>query len=171
MRWLDRLLARWTPPKRQPIAMLERAGEVVEIEGRIEALGLLEDPVTGASAVLIHYRARIPGVGQRYFGVLETRQVADRVIAVDFMLRDQTGAARIVVAGARQDAVDLHLRLLEQFGVALMPEVDLMVPGEWIRVRGRVRSLGESGSPHRREPDGAVVVAEAFERVSRPVRA
>lgn len=165
MRWLDRLLARWSPATHLPIAGLERAGQLVEIEGRIEALGLLEDPISGTPAVLIHYRARIPGVGQRYFGVLETRRVADLVLAVDFVLRDETGAARIVVASKLPDVAELHVRLLEQFGVALMPEVELMVPGEWIRVRGRVRSLGESGSPHRREPDGVVVVAEAFERV------
>jgi hypothetical protein len=165
VRWLDRLLACWSSPERLPIAALERTGQLVEVEGRIEALRLLEDPVQGASAVLIHYRARIPGLGQRYFGVLETRQVADLVVVVDFVLRDETGAARIVVEGKGPDLVELHVRLLDQFGVALMPEVDLMVSGEWIRVRGRVRSLGESGSPHRRDPDGVVVVAEAFERV------
>jgi len=166
VRWLDRLLARTQSPDLRAIASLDRAGEVVEIEGRIKALGLLEDPLSGTPAVLIHYRARVPGVSQRYFGVPDAREVAEVVRSVEFVLRDDSGVARIVVEGeGTRDLVALHRELHEQFGVALLAESELLEPGDRVRVRGRVRSLGEAGSPHRREPDDAVVLADGFELI------
>jgi hypothetical protein len=163
VRWLDRLLGRRGAYLGRPISAVAAVGERVELEGRVEALTVLRDPIAGEPAVVMDYRARRPGVAQRYFGLHEGKDGVEASEAVDFVLRDRTGAALIEVERG-VDVGELHRRLREEFGIELEATVERLTPEDAIRVRGRVRELKE-GSPHRREPWTVVVTADELERV------
>lgn len=162
MRWLDRLLGRGGSYFGCRISEIATVDQRVEIEGQVEALSVLHDPITGEPAVVLDYQARKPGVAQRYFGIDERDRGIAATQAVDFVLRDPTGAALIEVARGG-DVGRLHQRMHEEFGIGLDATVDRIAAGDRIRVRGRVRTLDEGSSPHRREPWMVVVVAEELE--------
>ncbi len=164
MRWLDRLLARGGGYTSSRIAAIDAVAQAVVLEGQIEALSVLHDPISSAPAVVLDYAARTPGFTQRYFGIHEgDGRIAARQ-AVDFVLHDATGAALIEVEHGG-DVGELHRRLRADFGIDLDAKVEHIAPGDRVRVRGRVRALGDDGSPHRREPWTAIVVADELERV------
>jgi hypothetical protein len=164
MRWLDRLLARSGGYSSSRISALEVIHQDVELEGQVEALSLLWDPLSGEPAVLLDYDARPPGVAQRYFGIHERNGGIVARQAVDFVLRDPTGGALIEVDRGR-DISELHRRLRSEFGIGLQATSDRVAPGDRVRIRGRVRALGEGSSPHRREPWTVVVSAHELELV------
>jgi len=164
MRWLDRLLARGGGYDRVRVSAIEAVDQDVELEGQVEALSVLVDPIAGEPAVVLDYRARPPGIAQRYFGIHESDGSIGARQAVDFVLRDATGAALIEVERGAEVG-ELHRRLQDQFGVGLRATVDRVAPGDQIQVRGRVRALIGGSSPHRREPWSVVVSAHELERV------
>ncbi len=159
MRWLDRLRSRLQGYAPRRVGELVRAGARVELEGQIEALTQLEDPLEGAPAVVLRYRARSPGISQRYFGIPDDRGTMEGFQATDFVLRDASGAALIQVERGG-DLGELHRRLHAEFGIGLQVELERLAAGDTVRVRGHVRELVGGGSPHRREPWSVVVVAE-----------
>lgn len=162
MRWLDRLLARRGGYTSCRISAIEAVDQAVELEGEVEGLSLLRDPIFGEPAVVLEYTARTPGVTQRYFGIHGTEAGLAVGQAVDFVLRDPTGAARIEVESGA-DVGELHRRLRAEFGIDLDSQVQRVEPGDRVRIRGRVRSLGDQSSPHRREPWSIVVRADEIE--------
>lgn len=164
MRWLDRLLGRGGAYYPSPISGLEHVGQRVVLEGQVETLSVLHDPILGEPAVVLDYRARKPGVAQRYFGLQGEESGIRASEAVDFVLRDPTGAALIEVARGG-DVTGLHRQLHEEFGIDLDAKVERIAPGDRIRVRGRVRALGQQSSPHRREAWTVVVLAEDLELI------
>jgi hypothetical protein len=162
MRWIDRLLARPGPYQRRQIAAIERGDTRVELEGEVEALELLHDPVDGTAAVFLEYHARRPGFAQRLFGIDDVAAEIAGCQATNFVLRDASGAALIEVdRGA--DIGGLHRRLREEFGVQLEVRVEHVVPGDTVRLRGRVRAWADHGSPHRREPWAVIVALDELE--------
>src|SRR5262245_24038033 len=150
MRWIDRLLARTGPYQPRQIAAIEQSDTRVELEGEVEALELLHDPVDGTAAVLLEYHARRPGFAQRFFGIDDVAAEIAGCQATNFVLRDASGAALIEVARGADIGV-LHHRLHEEFGVALEVRVAYVAPGDTVRLRGRVRARADHGSPHRRD--------------------
>lgn len=164
MRWLDRLLARRGGYDHSQISAIAAVDQAVVLEGQIEALSLLQDPVSGVPAVVLDYAARTPGVTQRYFGIHEGHGGIAAHQAVDFVLRDASGAALIEVERGG-DVGELHRRLQADFGIGLDAQVQRVGPGDRVRVRGHVRSLGGRSSPHRREPWTVTVFADEIERI------
>lgn len=163
MRWLARLLKLGSPEyTRRRVDELVRVDEQVEIEGVVEAVELLHDPLSGEPAVVLNYLARRPGVAARYFSIQTNEGDVEAYQATNFVVRDDSGAALIEVGRGTQIA-ELHAELLERFGVNLEAEVERVGPGDRIRVRGRVRRQAEGGSPHRREPWTAVVILDELE--------
>jgi hypothetical protein len=160
--WLDRLLSREGPYQSRRIEAIDCDDTRVELEGEVEALELLHDPVEGEPAVVLNYRAQRPGVAQRYFGIHEAAGEIEGYQATNFVLRDESGAALIEVERGG-DLAKLHRRLRDEFGVDLQVEVDHIAPGDRVRLRGRVRARTEEGSPHRREPWAVVVSLDELE--------
>jgi hypothetical protein len=159
---LSRLFGRGTPPA-TPVAALELGP--TEVEGTGVVLEPLFDPIHGEEAIALHYRASAPGAVGRIYGGL-TGSAGDLVIdggqATDFLLEDSSGAALIRVDPG-QDVMMLHEESSQHHGISLSPTVDLLRPGERIRVRGTVVELLEP-SPHRRVGYTAIIEAESFER-------
>lgn len=164
MRWLDRLLARRRGYESSRIAGIEAVDQDVELEGQVEPLSLLWDPITGEPAVALDYDARTPGITQRYFGIHERPGGIAARQAVDFVLRDSTGGALIEVDRGG-DVGELHRRLRGEFGIGLQATIERLGPGDRVRIRGRVRALDEGSSPHRREPWTVVVTAHELELI------
>ncbi|PRP97703.1 hypothetical protein ENSA5_32100 [Enhygromyxa salina] len=162
MRWLDRLLSREGPYVARQIAELRATDSRVELAGEVEALELLRDPVDDEPAVVLNYRARRPGVAQRYFGIHGSEGEIEAYEATNFVLRDASGAALIQVERGG-DVGQLHAKLREQFGVDLQASVEQVGPGDRVRVRGRLRAHSVGGSPHRREPWTVVVILDELE--------
>lgn len=162
MRWIHRLLGRVSPYQRRQIAAIDHDDTRVELEGEVEALELLYDPIDGTAAVLLEYHARRPGFAQRFFGVDDVAAEIVGCQATNFVLRDGSGAALIEVARGA-DIPELHRRLYEQFGVELEVRVAYVAPGDRVRLRGRVRARADHGSPHRREPWAVVVALDELE--------
>jgi hypothetical protein len=164
MHWLDRLLARGGGYDRSRISAIGAVDQHVELEGQIEALSVLWDPISGEPAVVLDYDARTPGLAQRYFGIHGNDGGIAARQAVDFVLRDATGGALIEVERGG-DVGELHRRLRGEFGIGLQASIERVAPGDRIRIRGRVRALDGGSSPHRREPWTVVVIAHELERV------
>lgn len=163
MRWLDRLLSRQRDPVARRIESVTREDTRVELEGEVEALGLLHDPLTGQAAVILNYRARRPGLAPRYFGIQDSGGALDAFQATNFLLVDGGGMALIEVAPG-SDIAALHRRLSDEFGVDLRASTEHIGPGDRIRVRGRVRAWPDEQSPHRREPWSVIVRLDEVER-------
>jgi hypothetical protein len=157
MRWLDRLLARAGPYQPRQIAAIEHTDTHVEIEGKVEALELLYDPIDGTAAVVLEYRAQ-----QRFFGLDDMAAHMAGCQATNFVLRDASGAALIEVARGA-DIAQLHRHLREKFGLGLEVRIEHVAPGDSIRLRGRVRARADQGSPHRREPWAVIVTLDELE--------
>jgi hypothetical protein len=164
MRWLDRLRPRRSGYESSRIGAIEAVDQDVELEGQIEPLSLLWDPISGEPAVVLDYEARTPGITQRYFGIHERPGGIAARQAVDFVLRDATGGALIEVERGG-DIGELHRRLRGEFGIGLQANIERVGPGDRVRIRGRVRSLDEASSPHRREPWTVVVTAHEVELI------
>jgi hypothetical protein len=164
VRWLDRLLGRRGGYDRSQISAIAAVGQAVELEGQIEALSVVHDPISGEPAVVLDYAARTPGITQRYFGIHEGEGGISAREAVDFVLRDSTGAALIEVDRGG-DVGELHRRLQSDFGIDVDATTERVGPGDRVRIRGRVRALEDRSSPHRREPWTTTVVAEEIERI------
>ena len=98
--WLSRLFSR-RYERAQSIAGLETGR--VEVSGRVEPLDELVSPLTGQPGVALHYRASTPSATRGAFGELPghgLRLAMECSQAVDFLLRDESGAALVrVVAG------------------------------------------------------------------------
>jgi hypothetical protein len=160
MSWYDRLLRRvpfvddWNTLPQGRVAL----------EGVVEVIEALADPISGDPCVAMEYRAWPPSttlgmdgsstVGGRAFE-LQARQ------AVEFALRK--GAERILVRpDAGTDVAEMHRDLLRQYGVNLRAEVRLVPPQATVRVVGTLRASATGASPMRTEPFRATVVAERF---------
>lgn len=136
----------------------------VEIEGDVEALDTIDDPIGGRPCVAIGYRAWPPSTtlgmdGGTTYGS-RAYQINARQ-AVDFVLGDPHGRV-LVQVHAGEDIAGLHRRLLARFGVGLRAEVETVEPGARLRVAGRLMHASRSGSPHRRSTWSAVVRADRF---------
>ena len=163
MRWLSRLLNRGSPDyARRRVDELAQVDEAVELEGVIEAIEQLQDPLTGEPAVVLDYLARRRGPAALYFSIQANEGDIQAFQATNFILRDASGAALIEVASGL-DVAKLHAELLARFGVSLEVEVERVGPGDRVRVRGRVRHCAGGGSPHRRQPWTAVVALDELE--------
>jgi hypothetical protein len=156
--WYDRLLGR--VPFIADWGVL-RSGRV-EVEGIVEAVEALVDPIQGDACVAVEYRAWPPSttlgmdgaatVGGRAFQI-EAGQ------AVEFALRQ--GARQILVRpDTGQDVAALHRDLLRRYGVNLRADVHIVVPGARLRVVGHLEEGPATGSPMRADPFTAVLTAE-----------
>jgi hypothetical protein len=163
MHWLTRWFTREPDPERVEVAGVSEIGQRVELRGRVEPLDLLYCPVTHEPAVVVHYR------GLPKLRIENETPFADRGGVVvqqttTFVLRDKSGAALVeMVPGV--DVVEVHQRLLQTYGAALDLDVELICPGDEVRVEGRVRDRAIGGSPHRQDAWGVVVVAESVSLV------
>ena len=139
-------------------------GKRVEFEGYADPVVPLVDPVTGDACAAIEYRAWPPSTtigidgGTGHNG--RAYQINARQ-ASDFSSTDGAITVLIVVDGG-QDVVALHRQLLEQFGVGLRAETDVVPIGARVRVVGRVDPTPHAGSPHRSAPHVVTVRAERF---------
>jgi hypothetical protein len=160
-RWLGRF---WPRRYRRVQALRQIQDGKVQVSGRVEPLGTIDDPLTGEPCVAIEYRAWPPSTTIGMDGAtthsgrafqLEARQ------AVEFLLADAT--ASILVRPPMGEDVDaLHRDLLHRYGVALRAETSLVPAGAQIHLEGRVSFLRGTGSPLRSEPYVAIVEAERF---------
>ncbi len=157
--WYDRLLGRrvrfvedWT----------ELPGGRVEVEGMVEPIESLVDPIAGDPCVAIEYRAwppsTTPGMdgttGGRAFQ-LEARQ------AVEFFLRK--GSERILVQPrSGSDVAALHRDLVRRYGVNLRADARIVPPHATVRVVGSLRPVASGASPMRAEPFRATLTADTF---------
>lgn len=161
--WLDRLLRRYRTVARLGELTALDPGRV-EIEGVVESIELLENPLDGTHCVAMDYRAWPPSTTLGMDGATSYGSRAYQVNAREathFVLRDT--ATRVLVQVDQGDDVGgLHRRMLEQFGVNLRAEVDMIVVGAPVRVAGKLTHTGTRGSPHRSESYSAVVRAERF---------
>ena len=161
--WLDRLLRRYRSiPTLGDLTTLGTCR--VEVEGVVESIDLLENPLDGSPCVAMDYRAWPPSTtlgmdGGTSYGS-RAYQVNARA-ATHFVLRDAT--ARVLVqVDPGEDIGGLHRRMLEQFGVGLRAEVDTIVVGSRVRVAGELVHTTTRGSPHRSESYTAVIRADRF---------
>jgi hypothetical protein len=136
----------------------------VEIEGDVESIDTLDDPIAGRTCVAMDYRAWPPSTTLGMDGATAYGSRAYQVNArqaVDFVLSD--GRSRVLVQVSQgEDIGGLHRRLLERFGVGLRAEVDTVPVGARVRVAGRLTHSRSIGSPHRAAPYSAVVRADRF---------
>jgi len=161
-RWLQRL---WRPYVEVPELGLLAAGtdRRVEIEGRIEALELLRDPLANEFGVALEYHAWPPATTMGIDGGSSHSSRAFQVNArqaLDFVLCE--GAARVLIrTDPGEDVMALHDNLLRRYGVGLRAETELVEAGQRLKIAGVVeyRSAG-AGTPHRELPYGAIVRAE-----------
>lgn len=160
--WLQRLFQSY-----QPVAELGALASSdstrVEIEGRVEALQSLRDPVSGEPCIMLEYRAWPPSTTIGMDGATSHNSRAYQVNArqgADFVL-SEGGVQVLVRADPGEDVAQLHQRLLGRYGVGLRAETEMVTDGQRLRVAGRVEHRrGSGGSPHRDLPYGAIVRAE-----------
>lgn len=159
--WLSRLFSpRYE--RAEAIALL-RQGRF-EIDGRVEPLEELVSPLTGERGVALEYRASTPSATRGAFGELPGHglRLAVRCSqAVDFVLRDESGAVLVRVARGR-DVHAVHADLVHRHGLDVRAETSLIEAGERVRVRGEVTEICRD-SPHRRSPYGIVLEAVSVE--------
>jgi len=140
----------------------------VRLEGTVRALELLTEPVDGRRCVAMEYRAWPPSttlgvdgaavVGARAFQVAASQ-------AVEFLL-EAGGKSILVRPQSGDNVVERHAALEAQYGLNLRTEVQCVVPGDVVRVEGRVSYVTPAGgSPLRSDPYRAVVDATRFQLV------
>lgn len=160
---LDRLLRRYrSVSDLGTLQAFDRAR--VEIEGEVELLEALDDPIGGRSCAAMDYRAWPPSTTMGIDGGTTYGSRAYQVNArqaVDFVLSDGHGRVLVQVSGG-EDIAGLHRRLLERFGVGLRAEVDTVEAGTRLKVAGRLTHTARRGSPHRSASWTAVVRADRF---------
>jgi hypothetical protein len=160
--WLGRL---WRRRYRRIEALRSLERGRVEVQGRVEMLDALHDPLDGEACVAIEYRAWPPstismGVDGATAHAGRAFQVGARQ-AVDFVIADETG--RVLVRPAvGQDVSELHRDLVDRYGVGLRAETEHVPIGARVRVAGRVSFVRGAGSPLRAEPYVAVIEADRF---------
>ncbi len=160
MGWLSRLWRR----RYRAVADLARLGQGrVEVEGRVEPLEVLRDPLDGRACVAIEYRAWPPATTVGMDGATAHNSRAFQIEArqaVDFVLSN--GRSRVLVhVDAGEDLSSLHRDLLERYGVQLRSEVEIIDVGSEVRVEGVVKTVrSASTSPHRSEPWAGEIQAE-----------
>ncbi len=146
--------------------MIERFADAelgqVELTGTVEAMDLLNDPITGEPCVVIEYRAWPPtttlGIGGGLVGGGHG-YVVHATQAVDFLLNDGSDRALIKVERG-QDIVAIHGKLTARHGIELHTERRLVRAGTTVRVAGTIAHRGRMArSPHRREPHLLVIEA------------
>lgn len=164
--WLRRL---W-----RPYVAVEDLGSLpataasrVELVGTVEAVESLHDPIDGQACVAIVYHAWPPSAALGMDGASAHNSRAYQINAQqarDFVLSDGTSQVLIRV-DAGEDLEALHRRLLDQHGMTLRCETEVVALGERVRIWGRVehRSAGP-GARHRELPYVAIVRADKFAR-------
>ena len=160
MAWYDRLLGR--------VPFIEDWGELqagrVEVEGIVEAIETLVDPIDGDPCVAVEYRAWPPSttlgmdggstVGGRAFQI-EAGQ------AVEFALR-QGERQLLVRPDPGRDVAALHRDLVRRYGVNLRADVHIVEPGTTLRIVGDLQPAPTPGSPMRTDPFAAVLIADSL---------
>ena len=136
----------------------------VEIEGQIEVLASLVDPLSGKSAVAVEYHAsppsllsvQGPGDASRAFTMSATQ-------ATDFVLVSGSSRVLIRVAERQDDVAAVHRHLAREYGLQLRAETLCIRAGDFVRVQG-VAERGElgAGSPYRTSSYTAIVRAQRF---------
>ncbi len=161
--WLDRLLRRY-----RSIASLGELTSLgagrVEVEGVVEPIELLDNPLDGSPCVAMDYRAWPPSTTLGMDGGTSYGSRAYQVNAREathFVLRDAAGRV-LVQVDPGDDVGGLHRRMLERFGVGLRAEVDTITNGARVRVAGELIHASHRGSPHRSESYSAVIRADRF---------
>lgn len=134
----------------------------------VEPLEPLVDPLHGEPCVAIEYRAWPPSttVGLNGGTMYNTRafQVSE-VQMVSFILL-QRHERILVRVFEGTDVAAVHRELLDQYGVGLRAEVDVIVPGTRVRVAGTIESSQpHQGSPMRMDPFRATLRAERVRRI------
>ncbi len=137
--------------------------------GRVEALSTLPEPLTGEPCIAIEYRASPPSVlsvtgiphSTRAYTVT-ARQSAD------FMLSDGTVTLRVDASElTNQDVGELHAHLLAEHGLGLEVSIATILPGDQVKVRGRVVNVLE-GDAYRTPPGTLRLIAEEVSLEARP---
>lgn len=141
----------------------------VRLRGVVEPLAALADPLHGQPCIAVEYRAWPPSTTVGVDGGTMYNARAFQVSAVqmvDFVLL--RGHERVLVQAAEgRDVATLHRNLIDQYGVGLRAEVDLIAPGTEVEVVGAATSAQRgSGSPMRTEPYRAVIVAHQVFRAA-----
>ena len=164
MGWFDILLRR--PPLTRDWDALE-VGRV-RLEGSVRALELLTDPVEGRRCVAMEYRAWPPSTTLGVDGAAVSSARAFQVVAtqaVEFLL-EAGGTSILVRPQSGEDVGERHAALDAKYGFNLRTEVQCVVPGDVVRVEGRVSYVSPAGgSPLRSDPYRAVVDATRFQIV------
>jgi hypothetical protein len=161
MGWLSRLRG---PTYVQVGPIADVAAGLVELVGVVESLDEIVSPLTGDRGVALRYEASMPSATRAVFGelpgnILRLRTECSQ--AVDFLLRDDSGAVLVRVAAGR-DVAAVHAEMVDRHGLELDARAEIIGTGERVRVRGRVVDVCR-GSPHRRERWDAVVRADSVE--------
>ena len=162
MNWLRRLfLGEQATPRH--VAELETPGELVELRGIVETLGVILNPLNGSESVMLHFSARISARADPQLGLLDQAALVEFRQGTNFLLRDASGVAMIEVETG-DNIVEEHGRLLTQYGPGIEVDVNAISPGDRIVVRGRVRERVATTSPHRSATWSAVVTKPTIER-------
>ncbi|MCA9595489.1 MAG: hypothetical protein KC776_19375 [Myxococcales bacterium] len=151
----------WRRPRRLPMARVSSGR--VEIEGEVEALATLPDPVSGRVCVALEYEAAPPSA-LSVTGVPHSTRAYTITAhqAVDFVLTD--GDCRVLVKVPREqdDVARVHAHLTAEHGLALRVAVATIEPGERVVVVGRVVDQDPKSTPYRSVHYRAIVHAERF---------
>ena len=150
-------------PQPRAVAELDEIGELIELRGQVEALQVIHNPLDGSEAVLLSYSARIRALAERQIGIDDPAARSHHVQGTSFLLRDASGVALIEVE-AGEDIEAIHAKFLAAYDAGIMVDVEMIAPGERVRVRGRVRELVGSGSPHRSGAWSVVIGSAEIER-------
>ncbi|KIG14288.1 hypothetical protein DB30_06890 [Enhygromyxa salina] len=141
MRWFLDIFTRDADPEPQAISAAGEVGGRIDITGIVEAIEAsndLKSPLDGSPAVALHYVAHIRAVGQH------TEEIDGLVIqgseGRDFILRDDSGAALIQLEPGSSVA-RLHAHVITTHGAGNEINVEAIVPGDRVRVRGRIRAV------------------------------
>lgn len=161
MSFLDRLFRRY----RKVDDWADLADGRIRVRGRAETSEPLIEPLGGESAIAIDYRAWPPATTIGADGATAANSRAFQVQSrqtVDFELVDAQGRRLRVAVDPGDDVSGLHVRLLQQYGVGLRAEVDLIEPGQDVEVEGTLQLTGSGRSPHRTDPLLGTVVAHRY---------
>lgn len=159
--WLQRL---WRPyePVEELGSLVTGVASRVEIEGSVEPIQSLIDPVSGEACVAVSYRAWPPATTLGMDGATAHAGRAYQINArqaVDFVLADG-GSHVLVNTDPGEDVGSLHESLLDRYGVGLRAETDIVRVGQRLRVAGQVVHRGGRSTPHRELPYCAIVRAQ-----------
>ena len=147
-----------------------REGARVSLEGQVDAIHVLTDPLSGVPAVAVDYQARMPGALEHiYPGLMGSpaQSVQRLQQAVPFLLQGRDGTVRILPPDPGGDVTALHERLMERYGIELLASTTSIEPGQRLRVEGAVIDAQES-DPQRGTPWIATVRATALVVIDPP---